>query len=326
MLQNCLPLISPQQSGTKAMNNREISRRDFLKLGAGLALSLALPVKLLGDEKDKISGPLIAVARGEKNKLVKAAIDLLGGIDKFIKPQDRVLIKPNISFSANAECGATTSSGIIKQVVELCLEAGASKVTIIDYPLANPEICIEKSGVNEALIDAERVNLLMLSKERQFTEVEVTGGKELKTIKIAKELQKVDRFINLPTAKSHSATGVSLGIKNLMGLIWDRSHLHRLDLHRAIAELGLVLKPDLTIVDATRVLTSGGPGGPGKTVILNTVIGGIDMVAVDSYTVGISQWYDKSFTGKNVKYIINAYELGLGEIDTQKMVIKEVKV
>lgn len=308
------------------MNNREISRRDFLKIGASLVISLALPVKLFGDESNKISGPLIAVARGEKSKLVRAAVDALGGIEKFIKPQDRVLIKPNISFSANAECGATTSSGIIKQVVELCLEARASKVTIIDYPLANPELCIEKSGVKEALIDASRVNLLMLSKERQFIEVEVPGGKELKTVKIAKELQKVDKFINLPTAKSHSATGVSLGIKNLMGLIWNRSYLHRVDLHRAIAELGTVLKPDITIVDATRVLTSGGPGGPGKTVIFNTTIAGVDVVAVDSYTVGISQWYNKSFTGKNVKHIVYAHELGLGEIDTQKMVIKEVMV
>ncbi|MCX7995667.1 MAG: DUF362 domain-containing protein [candidate division WOR-3 bacterium] len=303
-----------------------ISRREFLKISAGFAVSLALPLKLSAEEKHKISGPLIGVARGEKNKLVKAAVDAIGGMDKFIKPGDRVLIKPNISFSANAECGATTSSEVIKQVVELCLDAGASKITIIDYPLANPDLCIERSGVRQAIVDKNRVNLLMLSKERQFVEIEVPDGKELKTVKIARELQKADKFINLPTAKSHSATGVSLGIKNLMGLIWDRSYLHRVDLHRAIAELGLIMKPDLTIVDATRVLTSGGPGGPGKTVILNTVIAGADMVAVDSYTVGISSWYNKSFTGKNVKYILYASELGLGEIDTEKMVIKEVKV
>ncbi|MEO0123033.1 MAG: DUF362 domain-containing protein [candidate division WOR-3 bacterium] len=303
-----------------------ISRRNFLKISAGVVASLALPVKIFASNGKNSVRPMIGVARGNKGKLVKAAVDAIGGIEKFIKPEERVLIKPNISFSANAECGATTSVEIIKQVVELCLEAGASKIVIIDYPLANAEICIEKSRVREAIVDSNKVNLLMLNKERQFIEIEVPGGKELKTIKIARELQKVDKFINLPTAKSHSATGVSLGIKNLMGLIWDRSYLHRVDLHRAIAELGLVFKPDLTIVDATRVLTSGGPGGPGKTVILNTVIAGADMVAVDSYTVGISQWYNKSFTGKNVKHIAYAYELGLGEIDTEKMVIKEVSV
>lgn len=305
---------------------KNISRRDFLRITTGFAIGLSLPTKLFAEEKKTVSGPIIGVARGEKSALVKAAVDALGGIEKFIKPGDRVLVKPNISFSANTEWGATTSVEIIKQTVELCLEAGASKITIIDYPLANPELCIEKTGVKQAIVDSEKVNLLMLGKERQFVNVEVPKGKELKTIKIARELKKVDKFINLPTAKSHSATGVSLGIKNLMGLIWERSYLHRIDLHRAIAELGLVLKPDLTIVDATRVLTSGGPGGPGKTVILNTVIAGTDMVAVDAYTVGISQWYNKSFIGRNVKYIAYAHEIGLGEIDTEKMDIKEIRV
>ncbi|MCK4234027.1 DUF362 domain-containing protein, partial [candidate division WOR-3 bacterium] len=149
---------------------------------------------------------------------------------------------------------------------------------------------------------------------------------ELQTIKVAKAIQSADKLINIPTAKSHSATGVSLGIKNLMGLVWDRGHLHRLNLHRAIAELATVIMPDLTIIDATRALTSGGPGGPGKTVKLNTVIAGTDVVAVDSYTVGITQWYDKSFTGNKVKYIVEASELGLGEIDTGKMNIIKVEV
>jgi len=127
----------------------------------------------------------------------------------------------------------------------------------------------------------------------------------------------------MPTAKTHSATGVSLGIKGLMGLIWDRGHLHRVNLHRAIAELATVIKPGLTVVDATRALTSGGPGGPGKTVTLNKVVAGTDLVAVDSYTVGLAQWYKKSWTGNQVKYIRAAADLGLGEINTSNMQIKE---
>jgi uncharacterized protein (DUF362 family) len=99
-----------------------------------------------------------------------------------------------------------------------------------------------------------------------------------------------------------------------------------MNLHDAIAELATVIKPDLTIVDATRALTSGGPGGPGKTVALNTVIAGIDPVAVDSYTVSIVQWYRKSWTGSQVRYIRSASDLGLGEIDTGKMQIKEAEV
>jgi len=115
-------------------------------------------------------------------------------------------------------------------------------------------------------------------------------------------------------------------MKGHMGLIWDRGALHQMNLHQAIADLATVIKPDLIIVDATRALTSGGPGGPGKTVQLDTVVAGTDQVAVDSYVVGLTQWYNKSFTGKSVKYIVAAAELGLGEIDTAKMQIKEVKV
>jgi len=148
----------------------------------------------------------------------------------------------------------------------------------------------------------------------------------LLSVKVAKAVLQADKLINLPTAKSHSATGVSLGLKNLMGLIWERSSLHSMNLHRAIAELSLVIRPDLTIVDATRALTSGGPGGPGKTVELNTVVAGADVVAVDSYTVGLTPWYNRAYTGKSVKYIAAAAELGLGEIDPEKMTIKEISV
>ncbi|MGQ9665372.1 MAG: DUF362 domain-containing protein [bacterium] len=304
----------------------KISRRDFLKAGAGIFASILLPRYFTGSEVKLDNGSVIGVAHGDKEKLVAGAVKQIGGIERFVKNGDRVLIKPNISFAANAECGATTSAEIVKQVVQLCLDAGSSKVIIVDYPLASAAICMKNSRIKEAVVDKTKVNILMLNKERQFYEVDVPDGKELKTVKIAKELNNVDVFINVPTAKSHSATGVSLGMKNLMGLIWDRSLFHRGNLHQAIAELAAVIKPQLTIVDATRALTSGGPAGPGKTVFLNTVIAGTDIVAVDSYTTGITPWYNRSFTGRDVKHIVAAYRLGLGEIDIEKVQIRKVEV
>jgi uncharacterized protein (DUF362 family) len=302
---------------------KEISRRDFLKISTGVVLASLVPRSLKGLPDE--SKPIIAVAHGDKTKLVEAAVDALGGIKKFISEGDRVCIKPNISFAANIDCGATTSPEIVTQVVQLCLDAGASKIIILDHTIANAELCVEKSNIETALIH-KKVSLLTLTKQRQYSEVQVTQGSELDSIQVAKAILESDKLINLPTAKSHSATGVSLGLKNLMGLILDRGHLHQVNLDKAIAELGTVIKPDLTIVDATRALTSGGPGGPGKTVILNKVIAGIDMVAVDSYTVGITQWYNRSYTGQKVKSIVAASELGLGEIDTNKMNIKEIEV
>ena len=285
-----------------------------------------LPKALFGAEPGKVTGPVVAVTRGTKSKLAKGALDLLGGVGKFVKPGDKVCIKPNISFAANSECGATTSAEIARQVVQLCLDAGAARVVVFDHTIQDAALCIEQSGIKAAILDKEKVSLLTLTKERQFADTPIPGGKELKSARIAKVVLESDKFINLPTAKSHSATGVSLGMKGLMGLIWDRGALHQMNLHQAITDLASVIKPDLTIIDATRALTSGGPGGPGKTVALGMVIAGVDPVAVDSYTVGITQWYNKSFTGKGVKHIVAAAAMGLGEIDTAKMDIKQATV
>lgn len=284
-----------------------------------------VPKTILKAEENVIAGPAIGVAMGDKSKLIKAAIDAIGGINQFIKQGDKVCIKPNISFAANIECGATTNPDIAKQVVELCLDAGASKIIVLDHTINDAELCVEKSGIEQAIVDKKKVKLLTLTQERQFTEKDVPSGSELSSILVAKAILSADKLINLPTAKSHSATGVSLGIKNLMGLVWDRGQLHRVNLHKAIAELATVIKPDLTIIDATRALTTGGPGGPGKTIQLNTVVAGKDPVAVDAYSVGICQWYNRSWIGKNVKYIAAASDLGLGEIDTAKMNISEVE-
>jgi len=304
----------------------DLSRRDFLKLGLTAAAAALVPKALMGQESEKVAGPAIGVARGDNAKLVKAALGEIGGMGAFVSAGDRVCIKPNISFAANVECGATTSAGVVKQTVEECLAAGAAKVIILDHTIADSTLCVEKSGIEEAIVDPKKVSLLTLTQERQFGEVSIPGGTELATVKVAKAVQGADKLISLPTAKSHSATGVSLGIKNLMGLVWDRGALHRKNLHRAIADLALVIKADLTLVDATRALTTGGPGGPGKTVQLNTVVAGTDVVATDSYAVGLTPWYDKAFTGRSVRYIVAAHELGLGEIDTAKMDVREVKV
>jgi len=302
----------------------KVTRREFIATGLVAAGAALLPKFVLAAGETAASGPVVAVAKGDKSKLVKAAVDQLGGIAKFVKTGDKVCIKPNISFAANAECGATTSAEIARQVVQLCLDAGAAKVSLVDHTIADAKLCVQKSGIEAAIVDKAKVALVTLDQERQYADIEIPGGQELTSVKVAKVLQASDKFINLPTAKSHSATGVSLGMKNLMGLVWDRGIMHQKNLNRAIAELATVIKPDLIIVDATRALTSGGPGGPGKTVQLGLVIAGTDPVAVDSYTVGVTQWYNKSFTGKGVKYIVAASELGLGEIETAKMTVRQV--
>ncbi len=304
-----------------------ISRRDFIK--KALAISFAssiLPKDFLLYAQEDIP-PDLVVARGEKVQALRKGLEAFGGIGRFVKAQDRVLLKPNISFASPPSWGATTSPEIIVEVARACLEAGARRVIIADYPLRSPQVCFEKCGLKKAIAELKEVDVLLLTQERFFVETEIKNGVVLKSTKIAREISKADVIINIPTAKSHSATGVSMGLKGLMGLIWDRASFHqKVDLNQAIADLATIIRPHLTIMDASRALTSGGPGGPGVVKTLNTVVVGTDPVAVDSYTVGLTKWYNKVFLGKNVKHIALAAKMGLGEIDPTKVKIKEIEV
>ena len=139
-------------------------------------------------------------------------------------------------------------------------------------------------------------------------------------MEVLKDLLEGAVLISAPVAKSHSSTGVSLGLKGLMGLIWDRESFHsRFDINQGIADLATVLRPHLTVLDATRALVSGGPGGPGEVRKPNIVVAGTDPVAVDSFGVGIVPWYGQSFKGRQVEHLLAAHQRGLGKIDVEKL-------
>jgi uncharacterized protein (DUF362 family) len=300
-----------------------ISRRDFLKTGSVAAAGAALSsVNVLAQEKKK---PLVAVAKGKPAELVKKATDALGGMKNFVKAGDRVVLKANMGFPNPPEWGTTTHPEIVKAAAQLCLDAGAQRVIVIDNPLRDGKVCKEKSGIGAAVEGMKGVVVALLEDPKFYQDTPIPAGKQLKTTSIAKEVLRANCLINIPTAKTHSATGVSFGIKNLMGLIWDRKVMHeQMELNQAIADLLLVIKPQLTIVNAVYALTTNGPSGPGKTEELNTVVASADPVAADSYTVGIARWYNKDFKGHQVKHIKNAFDMGLGEIDVEKMEVKIV--
>ena len=173
----------------------------------------------------------------------------------------------------------------------------------------------------------EKTHLFAINSRSFFKEIPLPQGKELKKTEVARDILEADVFINLPSAKSHSQAGVSLGLKNLMGLIWDRNFLHSyIDLNQAIADLASFIRPNLTVLDASKALLTAGPGGPGRVEVLNTIVAGVDPVAVDSYAVRLARWYGQSFRGSDVKHIMAAYNLGLGEIEPERLQIKEIKV
>jgi uncharacterized protein (DUF362 family) len=296
-----------------------ITRRQFLKTtAAGTLLSLTKgpAFSQVKEEYD------LAVVSGEPAAATKRALEAIGGISRFVKRGQRVVLKPNMSFARTPEFSATTHPLVVATVAQACVDAGAQQVLVLDHTLQRAELCLERSGIREACKNMPGVHVLALQERKFFREIKVPQGKVLEHVEVIKEVLDNHVLINIPVAKSHSATGVSLGIKGLMGLIWDRESFHsQYNIHQALADLAMVIKPHLTILDATRALASGGPGGPGEVKKPNLVIVGIDPVAVDSYGVSVVPWHGQNFKGRQVEHLLAAHQRGLGKIDIDPLKI-----
>lgn len=295
---------------------RDISRRQFLKAtAAGVALGLAGGPSLLqgAEEWD------LAVISGEPAAATRKAIEALGGMSHFVRRGDRVVIKPNMSFAKTPDVGASTHPLVVAAAARACFEAGAREVLVLDHTIQNAELCLDRTGIRDAcrkLVPEARVQALQ---DRKFyREIRIPGGKALDRVEVFREILDGAVLINIPTAKSHSSTGVSLGLKGLMGVIWDRGVFHyQFDINQGIADLASAVRPRLTILDASRALLSGGPGGPGEVVKPNLIVAGADPVAVDAFGVGIAPWYGRKFKGSQVEHLFLAHKQGLGKIDTE---------
>jgi uncharacterized protein (DUF362 family) len=305
-------------------SNQSMTRRKFLKTtAAGVALGLAgtHSFSIAREEVD------LAAISGDPVAATKKALEVLGGISRFVKKGQRVILKPNMSFTRTPEFGATTHPQVVAAVAKACMEAGAQQVLVLDHTLHRAELCLERTGIREACKDIPGVHVLALQERKFFREIKIPQGKVLERVEVMKEVLDSPVLINIPVAKSHSATGVSMGIKGLMGLIWDREIFHsQLNMNQALADLATVIKPQLTILDATRALTSGGPGGPGEVKKPNLIIAGIDPVAVDSYGVSVVPWYGQNFKGRQVEHLQMAYQRGLGKIDIEQSRVFKEKV
>ncbi|MCE5264334.1 MAG: DUF362 domain-containing protein [Deltaproteobacteria bacterium] len=299
-------------------DRRGISRRQFLQAAAaGAAIGWMGSAALLNAAEE----PELAVISGEPAAATRRALEALGGISRFVKPGQRVIIKPNMSFARTPDFAATTHPLVVVAAARACIEAGAKEVLVLDHTLQRAELCLERSGIRDACREhVPGVHVLALQDRKFFQEIKVPQGKVLSRVEVCRDLLEDAVLISIPVAKSHSSTGVSLGLKGLMGLIWDRDSFHsQFDIHQGIADLATVIRPRLTILDATRAMASGGPGGPGDVRKPNLIVAGADPVAVDSYGVGIVPWYGKSFRGRQVEHLLAAHQRGVGKIDVEKL-------
>jgi uncharacterized protein (DUF362 family) len=267
------------------------------------------------------NGTHAAVATGATPaEMVAAALTAIGGIGAFVQQGDVVVIKPNLAWARPPEGGATTSPEVLKAVVSLAQQAGAKTVLVVDHTCDQSASAFAGNGA-EAACEEMGVKLVSLDNAAMFREQQVPDGTSLKTEMLPFDILDCDCYINLPCLKHHSATNASLALKNQMGAVLDpnRYHTGGLGLHQNIADLATILRPTLTIIDATRALTTNGPKGPGEVKQTNTIIASHDMVLADTLGIGLL-----NYTLDDVPHIGLAATAGAGSTDISRAKIARV--
>jgi uncharacterized protein (DUF362 family) len=301
-----------------------MNRRDFIKLNAYAITASFLPLGRISAE----TGSTVWEVPGTSAESFAVLFNRLGGLNNFIKGEIEkatILIKPNICLPHPSEAATTTSPSTIEALCEYLINSGASKIIIADHTLQDSN----QFGKIE-LMDIPRkypeVKLVLANERRYYSPVRV-AGKVLKETEVMKLVRRADLLINMPTAKHHSATHVSLAIKNLMGMVWNRVAFHTgLDLHQAIGDLSSAIRPHLNIIDAGRVLLNGGPTGPGPIVKDNRLFASIDVLAVDAVVASRYDFGGKSLPPDQIAHLRAAYQNGTGEIDIENIRIEKIEL
>lgn len=311
-----------------------MDRREFIKLAACTGLGAVLlpgcgsqlPPQGTQVSSERTPGAqsigssdLVVVQGSDPEGMLERGFNALGGIKNFIKSGDKVVLKPNFAVPRTPEEACTTNPLLVAGMVKLCTQAGAKEVKVIDYPFTSPIISLEKSGIKKAATTAGAKVYSLHSDVDQYFRAAQIKGKMLGEVYFSKDVLDADVFINMPILKHHYITEVTMGLKNMMGLVWDRGSFHTGDLHRAIAELAVFKRPTLTILDALRGITAKGPIGPGPIKEYNQLVISADPVAVDAYGAALF--------GKNpvkLDYLRIAAEMGGGQLDWEKLNVKRV--
>jgi uncharacterized protein (DUF362 family) len=319
-----------------------VTRREFMKRSgtvAGLAAFTGISAAMLHtperhpfavDETPsvirdlRVQGidPGLVVVRGDDPAaMLRHALKEAGGMEAFVSKGDRVVVKPNIGWDRKPEQAANTNPDLVAETVRQCFAAGAAEVIVTDVTCNDANRCFNKSGIAYAAREAGAA--IQLPRENRFRDVNM-GGAMLGTQKVDEAYLQADKFINIPIAKHHGLTRVTLSMKNLYGILGgNRSRLHQ-DIHNSIADLARFLRPTLVIMDAYRVLLHGGPQGGSLQDVddARTIALGTDPVAVDA-------WSGAEFFGLapgDMPWLALAEAYGVGTSDLDMVDIRELGI
>ena len=294
-----------------------MDRREFIK-SAG-AFTLMTPI-LFKEALAAMDQPLVVVAEGKDYPVItRRAINAVGGMKRFVKRGDVVVVKPNMGWDRSVELAANTHPLVVRTVVEECLSAGARKVKVFDNTCNDARRCYVNSGIENALKGMKNVECKHIEAER-FKKV-VLNGQFLKEWELYDEALSANVYINVPIAKHHGLSKLTLGLKNVMGVMGgNRGFIHR-NIDMALADVNSHLKSHLTLIDATRILTAHGPqgGNIADVKVLNKVIASTDIVAADAFATTLF-----GMKPADIPVTVSAYKRGLGEMNLDR--IKVVRV
>lgn len=271
----------------------------------------------------KPSGTYLAVARGQSPKAItEAAIKALGGMERFVKPDDDVIVKPNICVAYHSsEYAATTNPEVVATLVSLCRSAGAKRVRVMDQPFGGTaEQAYTRTGIGAAVQNAG--GQMEIMSPLKFRNTPIPSGIDLKKWPVYSDILEADVVINVPIAKHHGLARLTLGMKNLMGVIQDRSQIH-FNIGQRLADLTSLIKPTLTVIDCVRILMNNGPtgGNLADVKLTNTVIASHDIVAADANATSLF-----GLSGDDIPYIRTAARMGLGTMDLKSVKVEEIDV
>jgi uncharacterized protein (DUF362 family) len=266
----------------------------------------------------------LAVARGEDAAaLVRRSVAALGGIERFVKPGNDVIIKPNICTANRApEYAATTNPEVVAALVSLCLGAGAGRVRVMDYPFSGGhEEAYSSSGIAEAVAAAGGEMEVMA--KMKFQDTPAPHGLSLASCRVYQDILDADVLIDVPIAKQHGNTVLTLGMKNLLGVVDNPSSYHTAQMSERVVDLNTLVRPHLIVVDAIRILLNNGPTGGSLNDVkrMNTVIASHDIVAADSFGATL---FGK--TALDLPIVQAGARRGVGNMDLNSMKIEEIPV
>ncbi|HHO47459.1 MAG TPA: DUF362 domain-containing protein [Desulfobacteraceae bacterium] len=303
------------------MNRREFLR-DVLLWSAGLSLSVPrFTVSAVLAAPDP--SPLVAVGTGaDYVKLTAAVLEGLGGMGNFVRHGDRVVVKPNIGWDRSPDQAANTHPLVVRAVIDQALAAGASSVQVFDRPCNDPRRSYKNSGIEDMVrpIKDRRVRIEHMD-ERKFVPVDIARGKAVSRLEIYRDALEADCYINVPVAKHHGLSRLTIGLKNSMGVLGgNRGRMHH-DLGQKLADLATVLRPSLNIIDAIRILLRNGPQGGSLADVktIDTIIASADPVAADAWTTTL---FD--LEPGDIESTVAAHAMGLGEMNIDKMRLRTV--